>query len=104
MSERINASICLTDLGMATRANHSAITTAKNGKVYANITIWVNDEKDKFDNDVSIQLNSKQDQRESDGKVYIGNGKTARFVSPPTLAPAPYNVVNPPTDQNDLPF
>ena len=104
MSERINAYICLTDLGTATRAKHSAISTAKNGKVYANITIWINEEKDKFDNDVSLQLNSKQDQRESEGKVYIGNGKTARFVIQPTLAPAPYNVVNPPQDENDLPF
>jgi hypothetical protein len=48
MSERINASICLTDLGDKARANHSAITTGKNGKKYANITIWINDEKDKF--------------------------------------------------------
>jgi hypothetical protein len=81
MSERINASICLTDLGTATRAKHSAITTGKNGKVYANVTIWINDEKDKYDNDVSIQLNSKQEQRESEGKVYVGNGKTNRTAS-----------------------
>jgi hypothetical protein len=100
MSNRINASICLTDLGDKARANHSAIRTGKNGKKYANITIWINDTKDQFCNDVSIQLNSKEDQREAEGKVYVGNGKTA------DVAPVA-NVVAPqiePELSNDLPF
>ena len=100
MSERINASICLTDLGDKARANHSAITTGKNGKKYANITIWVNDTKDQFDNDVSIQLNSKQDQRDAEGKVYVGNGKTNR-VPAVTGMPAATNTMG---GSDDLPF
>ena len=103
MSERINASICLTDLGDKARANHSAITTGKNGKKYANITIWINDEKDKFGNDVSIQLNSRQDQREAEGKVYVGNGKTPdklpSITGMPSAAP-----VSTTYDDGNLPF
>ena len=100
MSERINASICLTDLGDKARANHSAITTGKNGKKYANITIWINDTKDQFGNDVSIQLNSKQDQREAEGKVYVGNGKTPDKLPVITGMPAAPTI----TDGSDLPF
>jgi hypothetical protein len=98
MSERINASICLTDLGDKARANHSAITTGKNGKKYANITIWINDTKDQFDNDVSIQLNSKQESREAEGKVYVGNVKTSRLPVITGMAAAPV------ADGSDLPF
>jgi hypothetical protein len=77
MSNRINSSLCLTDLGDKYRAGHSAFSKGNNGKIYVNITSWINDEPDKFGNDVSHQLNSKQDQREAEGKVYVGNGKTA---------------------------
>ena len=77
MSNRINSSLCLTDLGDKYRAGHSAFSKGTNGKIYVNITSWINDEPDKFGNDVSHQLNSKQDQREAEGKVYVGNGKTA---------------------------
>jgi hypothetical protein len=88
MSNRINSSLCLTDLGDKYRAGHSAFTQAANGKIYVNITSWVNDEPDKFGNDVSHQLNSKQDQREAEGKVYVGNGKTATQSAAPASQPA----------------
>lgn len=35
---------------------------------------WCNDATDNF-KDFSLQLNSKQDRQESEGKVYVGNGK-----------------------------
>jgi hypothetical protein len=100
MSNRINSSICLTDLGEKYRAGHSAFTKANNNKVYVSLTTWINDEADKFGNNVSIQLNSKQDKRDAEGKVYVGNGKTA------DAAPVA-NVVAPqiePDLGNDLPF
>jgi hypothetical protein len=102
MSERINASICLTDIGEKVRQGHSAVTIGKkNGKKYLNVTIWINDEKDKYDNDVSIQLNSKQESQEAEGKVYVGNGKTNRLSAlPSTLAPTMASE----TDPKDLPF
>jgi hypothetical protein len=99
MSERINASICLTDIGEKVKQSHSAVTVGKNGKKYANITIWINDEKDQFGNDVSIQLNSKQESRETEGKVYVGNGKTNRL---PAITGMPADA--PVADGSDLPF
>jgi hypothetical protein len=88
MSNRINSSLCLTDLGEKYRAGHSAFSKGNNGKIYVNITSWINDEADKFGNDVSHQLNSKQDQREAEGKVYVGNGKTATQAAAPASQPA----------------
>ena len=87
MSNRINSSICLTDLGDKYRAGHSAFTKANNGKVYVSLTTWINDEADKFGNNVSHQLNSKQDKRDAEGKVYVGNGKTADAVQVAQVAP-----------------
>jgi hypothetical protein len=93
MSNRINSSLCLTDLGDKYRAGHSAFSKGNNSKIYVNITSWINDEPDKFGNDVSHQLNSKQDQREAEGKVYVGNGKTATLQQ--AAAPASQPASNP---------
>lgn len=75
MSTLINGSLCLTDLIDQAQKAHSAFTRGKNGKVYVNITQWVNDEADQFGNDASFQLNSSKEKKETEGKVYIGNGK-----------------------------
>lgn len=96
MSNRINSSICLTDLSDKYRAGHSAFTKANNGKVYVNLTTWINDSPDSYGNNVSHQLNSKADKREAEGKVYVGNGKTAD-VQP--AAPAAANA-----EPESLPF
>lgn len=51
------------------------VTTDKNGNPfsngakYLNVSIWVNDEPDKYGNHVSIQIGGKDD------KIYIGNAK-----------------------------
>lgn len=68
-------SICLDDLFSASKAGHSSVTTAKNGKKYANLVIWENEEPDKFGNTGSIQLNSTKENKESEAKIYIGNIK-----------------------------
>ena len=65
------ASICLDDLFTASKNGHSSITTAKNGKKYANVVIWVNDKEDQFGKIGSIQLSQPKDSQEQ--KVYIGN-------------------------------
>jgi hypothetical protein len=80
--------------------NHSAFTVHQNGKTYVNLTIWHNDEFDQYGNNVSIQLNSKQDQRASEGKVYIGNGKRAGTQPAQQQAPAQA----PQSTSTDLPF
>ena len=100
MSNRINSSICLTDLGEKYRAGHSAFTKANNNKVYVSLTTWINDEADKFGNNVSHQLNSKQDKRDAEGKVYVGNGKTADAAPVGNGMPAAPTITN----GSDLPF
>jgi hypothetical protein len=96
-----NVSIELTKLREVFKENphHSAFTVHANKKVYVNLTIWHNDEFDQYGNNVSIQLNSKQDQRAAEGKVYIGNGKRAG-----TQPQAPAPAQSPQSTSPDLPF
>jgi hypothetical protein len=97
-----NVSIELTKLREVFKENpnHSAFTVHQNGKTYVNLTIWHNDEFDQYGNNVSIQLNSKQDQRAAEGKVYIGNGKRAGTQPAQQSAPAQA----PQSTSPDLPF
>jgi len=102
MSERISASICINDLFDASKSLHSSVSLANNGKKYAQVVIWINDNKDKYGNDVSIQLNSSQEKRETEPKIYIGNGKSGRLPAlPDNLAPKPDQT---PLATDDLPF
>ena len=78
MSTLINGSMCFTDLCDQAKKGHSAFTKGKNGKIYFNITEWVNDEPDQFGYHASFQLNSSKEKKEAEGKVYIGNGKLSQ--------------------------
>ena len=98
-SKMLVGSICITDLMAAAKAAHSSCTRAKNGKAYADIVLWVNDTPDQYGNTVSIQLNSKKEQRETEGKVYIGNAKPLPGSN--TAAPAQDSA---PEFEDDLPF
>jgi hypothetical protein len=81
MGKPMQGSICLSDLGDAYKAGHSAFNKSeKNGKVYANIAVWMNDEPDQYGNILSLQLNSKKDA--TDEKVYFGNAKMPDGVKP----------------------
>jgi hypothetical protein len=92
----MHGSICLTDLGDAFKAGHSAFNKSeKNGKVYANIAVWMNDEPDQYGNILSFQLNSKKDA--ADDKVYFGN---AKLPDAGKAAPAQKSNVK----DDDLPF
>lgn len=64
MSKLLTGSICLTDI------NKEAINIGKNGKKYINVNVWINDEKDRFGNDASIQQYI-----DKENKIYIGNVK-----------------------------
>ena len=99
MSNRINASLNLTKIGEAVRAGHSAVKTDSKGNKYLAVTVWINDSPDQFGNDVGIQLNSTQEKREAEGKVYVGNGKTATLQQ--AAAPAPQQASD---EFKDLPF
>ena len=73
MSQRFYGSICVTDIIEHANKKHSAFSKADNGKIYADLNIWLNDDVDKFGNIMTAQLNPKKDLREQDGQPYIGN-------------------------------
>lgn len=101
MSKLLGGSICLTDLVANAQIGHSAFSKGKNGKVYFNFNMWINDKKDQFDNDASLLLNSKKDMRDSEGKIYIGN---AKFVEAAEAPPLEQNDPSLEGALDDLPF
>ena len=80
MSKLSNGSLCLTDINAAAKAGHSAFSKANNGKIYFNVNIWHNEKPDNYGHTIGIQLQSKKDKRESEGKVYIGNAKPSQLA------------------------
>jgi hypothetical protein len=75
MSILLNGSLCLTDMVAKAKEGHSAFTKGKNGKIYMNVTCWVNDEPNQFGQHASLLLNSSKEKKDAEGKVYIGNMK-----------------------------
>lgn len=95
MASLINASIDVTLLLEMAQKKHTAFNrSAKNQHVYANLSIWVNDEPDQYGDHASIQLNSAKDGVAKDKlinpkqkeKCYIGRGKKANFGPQPLAA------------------
>jgi hypothetical protein len=83
MSRIISASIDLAKI------DRSKITKGKNGQKYYSISISVNDEADKFGNDVAITTGQSKEEREAKAaKVYLGNGKTVWASETPGAKPA----------------
>lgn len=74
-NQLFSGSICLTDLIEQAKKQHSAFSKANNGKIYANVTVWLNEQTDQYGNQISIQLRSKKELREKEGKIYVGNAK-----------------------------
>lgn len=74
-SQLFYGSICISDLAEKAKQGHSAFTKGQNGKVYANIAVWQNDEADQYGNSMAIQLQSTKEKKETEGKVYLGNCK-----------------------------
>lgn len=75
-------SICLTDLIELAKKRHSAFTKGNNGKIYANINVWLNSEKDKFGNIMSVQINPTKEMKDKEDRVYIGNLKQSDGPKP----------------------
>jgi hypothetical protein len=74
MSKLLYGSMCLSDLSEQFKAGHPAFSKSeKNGKIYVNVTVWVNDEADQYGNHAALQLSKPKD---SDMKpIYFGNLK-----------------------------
>lgn len=89
-SQLFGGSICITELMEKVKSGHSAFSKSiKNGKVYCNILVWVNEEKDEFGNNISLQLSSTKEKRDSEGKIYIGNAKKLETSKPVSASDAP---------------
>lgn len=72
----INLSLDMTLLVEMAHKGHSAFNIGKNGKTYANVQCWVNDEPDGFGDHASLQLNSAKDKGDSDTLLNPINPKT----------------------------
>lgn len=75
MNKLITASINLR------KVNQDLLIPGEKGK-YLNLTIWVNDEKDKYGNNVSVE----QRVEKGKDKIYLGNGRSYKQDEQPVAA------------------
>ena len=71
MSKLYYGSISLTELLAKAKEGHPSFVRANNGKIYVNVSLWLNDEKDQFGNSASMKISDKGEHKGS----YIGNLK-----------------------------
>lgn len=86
MSKLYYGSINLSELIEQAKEKHTAFNKGNNGKIYANISVWLNDEPDQYDNIMSIKLAAKKEAIAANpdtGKIYIGNCKESENQSTP---------------------
>ena len=106
MSKLYYGSICHTDyMEMIKSGKFQGEKSTKNGKVYINLSVWINDEKDKFGNIASVQLNPTEEHREAfkanKTNTYIGNLKESERKE---SAPVTAEVFKDDVDDDGLPF
>jgi len=80
------------------KTGNNAFKKADNGRIYMNLNVWINDEKDQFGNDASIQTNFKDATKED--RHYFGNLKYSEIKE---ASPLEENNPEIPSD-DDLPF
>lgn len=98
MSKLLYGSIDFSKLLELAKAGNKAFSKADNGKIYLNLNVWINDKKDKYGNDASIQTSFKDATKEE--KIYFGNLKISEQKA---AEPLPENSVEIP-ESDDLPF
>ncbi|MFN9518526.1 MAG: hypothetical protein ACK574_02210 [Bacteroidota bacterium] len=77
MPQKLNISVCLDDLYAQSKAGHPRFKKNANGKTYVSLNVWVNEQPDKFGNNVSVQLYDANAERKV---IYVGNGRTGEAV------------------------
>ena len=83
MSKLLYGSINFSKLLELAKAGNKAFSKADNGKIYLNLNVWINDEKDQFGNDASMQTSFKEATKED--KFYFGNLKISEQQAPKPL-------------------
>lgn len=101
MNQLFYGSICVSEIIDQLKKQHSCFLKAQNGKIYANVRVWLNDEEDRYGNVMSIQLSSKKDKQDKEGKVYLGNCKKSEPMEQPITHTDINNISN---EIDDLPF
>jgi len=91
MSKLLTGSIKLSKI------DKDRLFTSEKGDKFLNIGIWINDEKDQYGNDASIQQQTKK----GEDKIYIGNLK---FYEVQNQESANTNDTPPENGNDDLPF
>lgn len=86
MNQSFYGSICVSDLIEKANSKHSSFTKASNGKIYCNVTVWLNEEVDKFGNIMSIQANPSKEKKDTEEKFYLGNCKKSEYKEPQPLS------------------
>lgn len=70
MSKLISISVDVTKL------HKDRFYKGRNGALYANLDIWINDEPDKYGNDASVSEAQSKDERDTKApRNYVGSGK-----------------------------
>lgn len=82
MNQLFYGSICLSDLIEKAKQKHSAFSKGKNGKIYANVNVWLNETPDKYGNLLSIKVNPSKENKDTEEGFYIGNCKKSDGPTP----------------------
>ena len=98
MSQLLYGSIDFSKLLELAKAGNKAFSKADNGKIYLNLNVWINDEKDKFGNDASMQTSFKDATKED--KIYFGNLKVNEQQAPVSLEENSSDI----PEEDSLPF
>ena len=98
MSKLLYGSVDFSKLLELAKAGNKAFSKAANGKIYLNLNIWINDEKDNYGNDASVQITFKDATKEE--KIYCGNFKISEQQAPKPLEEGSTDI----PEADDLPF
>jgi len=98
MSKLLFGSLDFSKLLELAKAGNKAFSKAANGKIYLNLNVWINDEKDNYGNDASVQITFKDATKEE--KIYCGNFKISEQLPPVPLEQGSTDI----PEADDLPF
>lgn len=101
MSKHFYGSICLTEILESSKSGHPAVVKGSNGKIYVNVSAWLNDTPDQYNNVMNMQLSMPKD-RQDLSKIYIGNFKESQPKEPQPVSISEVNAMQGIID--DLPF
>jgi hypothetical protein len=116
MPQSFYGSVDVTTLIEKLKEKHSGFYKGKNGKVYANITVWENDQPDEYGNILAVKVNASKEKKDVEKGFYIANCKKSQNDAKPVSDKdvsglnvdvsdiQPLGQTNAPTDDSGLPF